>query len=72
MTAGGASTLFRGARAFDGQRLRPASNVLLADRTIAGIGDDLGVPAGAEVIEGHGGTLMPGLIDCHVHAARLS
>jgi Amidohydrolase family len=31
MTAGRASTLIRGARVFDGQRLHPASNVLLAD-----------------------------------------
>jgi imidazolonepropionase-like amidohydrolase len=69
MTADGTSTLIRGARVFDGERLRPASNVLLAGRTIAGIGAGLGVPAGAEVIEGRGRTLLPGLIDCHVHAS---
>jgi imidazolonepropionase-like amidohydrolase len=68
MTAHGASTLIRGARIFDGQRLRPASSVLLAGGTITGVGDDLGVPPGAEVIEGRGRTLLPGLIDCHVHA----
>jgi imidazolonepropionase-like amidohydrolase len=72
MTTGGTSTLIRGARVFDGQRLLPASNVLLAGGAVAGIGDDLdddlGAPAGAEVIEGHGRTLLPGLIDCHVHA----
>ncbi len=27
-----------------------------------------GVPAGADVVEGCGRTLLPGLIDCHVHA----
>ena len=69
MTAGGASTLIRGTRVFDGERLRPASNVLLAGRTIAGIGASLGVPADAEVIDGRGATLLPGLIDCHVHAS---
>ena len=68
MTAHGASTLIRGARIFDGQRLRPASSVLLAGGAIAGVGDDLGAPPGAEVIEGGGRTLLPGLIDCHVHA----
>jgi imidazolonepropionase-like amidohydrolase len=68
MTADGTSTLIRGARIFDGQRLLPASNVLLAGGAVAGIGDDPGVPAGAEVIEGRGRTLLPGLIDCHVHA----
>jgi hypothetical protein len=50
MTAHGVSTLIRGTRIFDGQRLRPASNVLLAGRTIARVGDDLGVPADAEVL----------------------
>jgi imidazolonepropionase-like amidohydrolase len=68
MTAHG-STLIRGARIFDGQRLRPASSILLAGGTIAGVGDGLGVPPGAEVIEARGRTLLPGLIDCHVHAS---
>jgi imidazolonepropionase-like amidohydrolase len=68
MTTGRASTLIRGARIFDGQRLHPPGSVLLAGGTIAGVGDDLRVPAGAEVIDGHGRTLLPGLIDCHVHA----
>jgi imidazolonepropionase-like amidohydrolase len=68
MTAGHTSTLIRGVRIFDGQRLLPASNVLLAGGAVAGIGDDLAVPAGAEVIEGRGRTLLPGLIDSHVHA----
>jgi imidazolonepropionase-like amidohydrolase len=68
MTADRTSTLIRGARIFDGQRLLPASNVLLAGGAVAGIGDDLAVPADAEVVEGRGRTLLPGLIDCHVHA----
>jgi imidazolonepropionase-like amidohydrolase len=68
LTADAASTLIRGARVFDGERLREASNVLLAGTTIAGLGADLGVPAGAEVVDGRGQTLLPGLIDCHVHA----
>jgi len=71
MTGDSTRTLIRGARVFDGERLRPASNVLLAGRTIAGIGAGLSVPAGAEVIEGRGQTLLPGLIDCHVHASNV-
>jgi imidazolonepropionase-like amidohydrolase len=72
MTAGGTSTLIRGARIFDGQRLLPASNVLLAGGAVAGIGDELGVPAGADIVEGRGRTLLPGLIDCHVHAGDVA
>lgn len=68
MTAGGTSTLIRGARVFDGERLTQASNVLLADGSITGIGDGLGASPGAEVMEGRGRTLLPGLIDSHVHA----
>jgi imidazolonepropionase-like amidohydrolase len=68
MTADATSTLIAGAQIFDGQQLRPASNVLLAGRTIAALGAGLDAPAGAEVIDGHGRTLLPGLIDAHVHA----
>jgi imidazolonepropionase-like amidohydrolase len=71
MTTGRASTLIRGARIFDGERLRPAGSVLLAGGIIAGVGDDPRVPAGAEVIDGRGRTLLPGLIDCHVHAGNV-
>jgi imidazolonepropionase-like amidohydrolase len=68
MTAGRAITVIRGARIFDGERLREAGSALLAAGTIAGTGPRLGVPAGAVVIDGRGRTLLPGLIDCHVHA----
>jgi imidazolonepropionase-like amidohydrolase len=67
MTAG-ASTLIRGARVFDGERPGEATSVLLTGGTIAAVGTGLAVPTGAEVIDGHGQTLLPGLIDCHVHA----
>jgi imidazolonepropionase-like amidohydrolase len=71
MTLGAPGTLIRGARIFDGERLRPASNVLLAGRTIAGIAPALDGPDGGDVIDGRGRTLLPGLIDCHVHASDI-
>jgi|HubBroStandDraft_2_1064218.scaffolds.fasta_scaffold37760_2 imidazolonepropionase-like amidohydrolase len=68
MTADRGCTVIRGARIFDGERLQDTDPVLLADGIIAGVGPGLGVPANAEVIDGGGRTLLPGLIDCHVHA----
>jgi len=65
----GASTLIRGAQVFDGQRLQPASDILLAGSTVAAVGLHLGAPADADVMDGSGRTLLPGLIDCHVHAS---
>lgn len=69
--AGGeaAETLFRNVRVFDGAspQLSAPTDVLVRGNRIAGIGGDLRPAAGATVIDGRGGTLMPGLIDVHVH-----
>ena len=62
-------TLFRNVRVLDvvkGQ-LGPPTNVLVADGRIAGIGGDMTPRGGARIIEGGGRTLMPGMIDMHVH-----
>jgi imidazolonepropionase-like amidohydrolase len=69
MTAPRTSTLIRGARVFDGERLGEATSVLITGGTIAAVGSAGSVPSGAEVIDGRGATLLPGLIDCHVHAS---
>src|ERR1700689_1185957 len=68
MTADRGCTVIREARIFHGERLRDADPALRAGGISAGAGPGLGVPAGAEVIDGGGRTLLPGLIDCHVHA----
>ncbi len=57
----------RDARVFDGQRVLPRATVLVKDATIIGVGTDLAIPPGIEVIEGKGKTLLPGLFDAHAH-----
>jgi imidazolonepropionase-like amidohydrolase len=54
-------------RIFDGSRVIPKGTVVLRGRTIAAAGRKVAIPAGAEVIDGAGATLMPGLIDSHTH-----
>ena len=61
------AVLIRAARVFDGTRMLGKRDVLVANGHIASIGRTLGAPANAEVIEGRGRTLIPGLIDGHVH-----
>ena len=63
-----ADTLFRNVRVFDGQSptLSAPTDVLVRGNQIAAIGPKLSAP-GVPVIEGQGRTLMPGLIDVHVH-----
>jgi imidazolonepropionase-like amidohydrolase len=43
------------------------SNVLIENNLIAAVGSSITLPEGAEVIDGGGRTLMPGLIESHVH-----
>ncbi|MCU0976645.1 MAG: amidohydrolase family protein [Steroidobacteraceae bacterium] len=71
-SAPGAEVLFREVRVFDGRSaaLSAPTDVLVRGNTIAAIGAGA-APTGdaAKVIEGGGRTLMPGLIDAHVHVA---
>ena len=61
--------LIRDVRVFDGvgPALSAPTHVLIRGKTIEAIGAGIEAPAGARVIEGRGRTLMPGLIDVHVH-----
>jgi imidazolonepropionase-like amidohydrolase len=43
--------------------------ILIRNGKIAAIGKDLVVPAGAQVIDGNGKYVMPGIIDAHSHSA---
>ena len=56
------------ARVFDGRDVLERATVLVEKGRIAGVGPDLRVPAGVQVVSGFGKTLLPGLIDAHVHA----
>jgi imidazolonepropionase-like amidohydrolase len=59
--------VFRNARVFDGARVIPQADVLVRDGRIDAVGPRLSFPEGAQVIDGSGKTLLPGLIDAHAH-----
>jgi len=61
-------TAITGARIFDGQGALDTDTVIIDDGTIVQIGGE--VPDGVEIVDGTGGTLLPGLIDAHVHTSR--
>jgi imidazolonepropionase-like amidohydrolase len=67
MTPGGHTgrTVLRGATVFDGETfLGPSLDVVLADGRILDVGSELD---GDDLIDCSGLTMLPGLIDCHVH-----
>ena len=60
--------LFRSARVFDGRHAVEREDVLVRGASIAAVGRQLIVPAGATIVDASGKTLLPGLIDAHTHA----
>lgn len=60
--------LFNNIRVFDGEQVVPQTDVLIRGGVIDGVGRQLEAPGDAKVIDGRGKTLLPGLIDAHVHA----
>src|SRR5262245_31327716 len=56
-------------RVFDGEQVIEGATVVIVGRQVAyvGVNDKNQVPADAAIIDGSGATLMPGLIDSHVH-----
>jgi imidazolonepropionase-like amidohydrolase len=64
---GGNSFAIRGVRVFDGRSVLAHANVVVRDGRILAVGRFASIPEGVRVIDGRGRTLLPGLIDSHVH-----
>jgi len=63
----GAHLIITAARLFDGNgRVRPARVLIEGDR-IAAVGAAAHAPEGMRAVDFPGATILPGLIDCHVH-----
>ena len=54
-------------RVFDGTRVIADTNVVVEGGVIRAMGVTVARPAGAELVDGKGKTLLPGLIDSHTH-----
>jgi len=68
------STAFavRNVRVFDGARAFTARTVVVVDGRIVAVGSNgVAVPPGAQHVDGAGRTLLPGLIDTHVHLSPI-
>lgn len=68
--ADAAPTLVRDVRVFDGERAHERRSVLFDGSLIVDADFRGAPPAGARIVDGAGRTLLPGLIDAHVHAFR--
>lgn len=68
--ADAAPTLVRDVRVFDGERAHERRSVLFDGGVIVDADFRGAPPAGARIVDGAGRTLLPGLIDAHVHAFR--
>lgn len=63
------TTAITNATLIDGTGADPIPNatIVIDDERITQIGAGIAVPTGADVIDAGGRTVMPGMIDCHVH-----
>ena len=57
----------RNVRIFDGDKVIESGVVVFGEGRILDVGPSAAIPSGANVIDGAGKTLIPGLIDAHVH-----
>ena len=61
------SIVFQDVRVFDGIKIVPIATVVVQDGIITSIDQKTDLPEGVMLINGRGKTLLPGLIDAHVH-----
>lgn len=64
----GAGFVVQDVRVFDGTGVIDRATVVVRDGRIVSVGRDAQVPEGLAVVDGRGRTLLPGLIDAHVHS----
>jgi imidazolonepropionase-like amidohydrolase len=66
-----AGIIFNNVRIFDGAQLRPGTGAVRVEgnriREVADGGRAIEAQAGDRVVDGQGGTLMPGLVEAHAH-----
>jgi hypothetical protein len=65
--AGGGSVLIKGARIFDGEKSISPRDVLVIDGRIARVARAIRAQKSIVTVDGRGSTLLPGLMDAHVH-----
>jgi len=54
-------------RIFDGEKIIATASIVVENGKVMAFGPSVKIPEGAQVIDGSGKTLLPGLIDAHVH-----
>lgn len=67
------TTVIQAGRLFDSENgvFLPKRTIIVRDKIIAQVGENLAIPAGARVIDLRKLTVMPGLIDAHTHLLYL-
>jgi imidazolonepropionase-like amidohydrolase len=64
----GSAHVIRNVRVFDGETVAERQTVVISQGRIAAVGGStIAVPAGAQEVAGEGRTLLPGLMDAHIH-----
>jgi len=59
--------VIKNVRIFDGEQIIPSGTVVIDKDKIVAAGERVNIPIKAKVIDGKDHTLLPGLIDAHVH-----